>query len=152
MIDCFDSEVAAMKATATRLVDRVRNAEDELDLSVLKTRSLDVDGYQIQVYYGIDKRPYFDLHSVRITPKDVPFLPFRLHCRRVAAAFLGLEHLALSEFQFLGGKMYVWSVGRSKADGNPVRVPLHPNAVDELTEGVAYQKAPVTKFPVPIPG
>lgn len=152
MGEAFDREVGEMKRLARHLVKYVKTPEDEADICVLKTRPMEVDGYSLRVYYGIDPRPACDLHTVRVTPRDVPFLPFRLHCRRVAAAFLGNDHLALSEFMFLGGKMYVWSVGRSRETGDAVPILLHPHARPIVTEGVPYQAAPVTRFSVPLPG
>lgn len=151
MSDGFDREVAEMKRLARHLVKYVKTPGDEADISVLKTRPMEVDGYSLQVYYGIDQRPACDLHTVRVAARDVPFLPFRLHCRRVAAAFLGTDHLALSEFMFLGGKMYVWSVGRSRETGEAVPILLHPQARATVADGISYQAAPVTRFAVPLP-
>lgn len=91
---------------------------DENDISILKTREITVDGYEIVVHYSIaDYDKYFQ-ESIQIYGLNCPFLPFNVVCK-IAKKFLGDKELALVEGFQNNRKIYCWNLFTNK-EGEPI--------------------------------
>jgi hypothetical protein len=130
-----------------------RTKDDEADLAVLKKAIFTVDGYEVGVYFNKERHAHFCgdtgegqefvLLSAQISSPHFPMLPFRL-LLKIATAFLGRQHLCLSEFMVTGRKVYVWSVARDADTGDPIPVPLHPKSGILVYEDMEIVRAPAT--------
>lgn len=146
----LDHAVKVLKNMAEFLVPYCKNKDDEADVAILKQYYVNVDGYDLIIYYT--KEHYFnvnadegvseecDLHIVQVQSRSFPFLPFRLLCR-IGVKFLGEKELALAELISMGKKVYMWSVAVD-VDGNPIPVPEGANVSKCNYEGLEYSHAP----------
>lgn len=128
-----------MKRMAEFVLPYRKTDEDEADLSILKTRTFVVDGYEITFYLNKEQGDDYDIWSLQMYSKYQPFLPFHLVCKCVSA-FFGTRDLALTEFVLLGRKVYVWSVAVDR-DGTPIPIPSRPDVEARTYEGVSFCKA-----------
>lgn len=110
---------------------------DEEELSVLKTSTTTVDGYEIVLHYNKADHGDYYLETVQIYGQYVPFLPFSLVCK-VARRFLGSKYLYLVELMQEHKKVYVWTVCVDK-DGHPVKNPRQDEAEVLYFEGFEYR-------------
>ena len=116
--------------------------EHEQEVSVLKQRTLTVDGYEIVVCYSEALYPDYVLKSIQIQSYYTPFLPFVLVCK-LGKVFLGTNNLSYIEFFRNNRKVYCWTIktrnGRllppdkktkpGNYEGFEFRI-LHPGSVD----------------------
>ncbi len=160
----LDRTVQSMKDRANYLMRYSKTKEDEADLAILKQCLVKIDGYEVNVYFNKEHQAHFiadddggeqtefDLLSLQIYSKYVPFLPFHL-LFMLATKFLGKKELALSEFVIMGRKVYIWSVAIDPY-GKAIPVPLHPHVERCSYEGVEYIHTPtqqIVMFPPPLP-
>lgn len=92
--------------------------ELENDLNLLKTRQVQVDGYNIILHFS---RADYDTHyleTLQVIGTKAPFLPFCL-VSRLAKLFLGDSYLYLVELLRDNRKIYCWSVTLDK-EGRPI--------------------------------
>lgn len=143
--------VRRLKAVADICYQHQHSREDEADLAVLKKCPVVVDGYEIELVYSRDHQQFpgggFDLLTLQVHSKYVPFLPFRL-VADLAVRFLGDDGLSLSEFHLLGRKVYIWSRAASPTTGRPIHVPLHRQVQACRYGGLEFSKAPPTVLSV----
>lgn len=137
---------------ANNLMPYIKDKQDEADLAFLKQRVVNVDGYEISIYFNKEhfvnfsadeegEREEFDLMSLQLYSKHIPFLPFHVLCY-LATKFLGGKELGLSEFVVMGRKVYIWSVAVDE-HGETIPIPLHPHVKSCSYDGMDYSHAPV---------
>jgi len=126
--------------------------EDEADIAILKKRLIEIDGYEIFVYFNNADYGSRLLESLQIYGNNFTFLPFYLIIK-LARAFLGDEALTLTEtiYSLTGNfddscrKIYVWTLYYDVA-GKRVEGPLHKNGVIETFEGFKFTRIPIKDF------
>jgi len=109
---------------------------NEEEISVLKTRELLVDGYEVVAYYT---KSNFETHFTEVFQvygKNSPFLPFSLICK-MAKMFLGNAHLSLVELFRGNRKVYCWAVNVD-ATGKPIPSPYEMEVEECTYEGFRY--------------
>jgi hypothetical protein len=115
-------------------------AKNEDDISVLKTREIVVDGYEVVVYYtkshGYPKGADHSTEVLQIYGSYSPFLPFNLICK-LAKAFLGNEHLSLVELFKGNRKVYCWAVNQDSS-GKVIPTPFEVEVEQCTFEGLKY--------------
>lgn len=116
----------------------------EDDISWMKTRSLDIDGYSVIISFNrADYEDYF-LETFQIFGATTTFLPFHLVVK-LAKIFLGTDKLSLVEIFKGYRKIYCWTVWLNK-EGEPINA---PNAKESETcefEGLKYLYMSVDQF------
>jgi hypothetical protein len=109
-----NNAISEMQKIARFLLKYQKTKEDISTLSILKTRELNVFGYDITFNYSIDRvvntveQQDYELHTLHLYSKYFPFLPFNI-VSESAIKFLGDKELGLLEFIVSGRKMYCWS-------------------------------------------
>lgn len=116
--------------------------EKEAEISVLKQRIINLDGYQLGVYYNECKYDKYLLNSLQVFGKQFTYIPFSI-AFKVAVRFLGTHKLSLIEVPYQGKlcskKIFVWTVYYD-ADGLAIDNPFH--SVQNLDEynGVKFNR------------
>lgn len=115
--------VAEMRSMGDYLA-RIRNPEmlldDEEQISVLKSREIVVDGYDVLVHYGKVLSNGRLIECLQCQGRIDPFLPFFL-VFKIARKFLGDKHLCFIDTYIDNKKVYCWTL-KTDWDGNPLAV------------------------------
>jgi hypothetical protein len=121
---------------------KVTHAQEE-SIAALKKREIEVDGYDIIVYFS--NADYGDriLETLQIFGKNFTHLPFYLVCK-IARAFLSDTNLALIETideNDSPRKIYIWTLYYD-VQGNQIEGPFYKNAVSDSFEGFHFLRIP----------
>lgn len=115
-MDKFEKVVAEMRAVGEVLVKHsfpLMPGDAEEDISILKTREMLIDGYEVTIYYSKSEYPSHILETFQIFGQRVPFLPFHM-VTKIARKFLGESHLSLVEVYVNNKKLYIWTKTSNK--------------------------------------
>jgi hypothetical protein len=110
----------------------------ESTIAVLKTTSVYVDGYEVNVHFN--KSDYEDhyIESCQISGNNIPFLPLQVIIK-IAKKCLGEEYLHLSERTVGGTMFWSWSVCKDK-DGNALPWPYKMKVMHCSYNGFEFNK------------
>lgn len=111
--------------------------EDEEEISILKSKDLTVDGYNIVISYSKADWDTHYLEVVQISGRYSPFLPFSLVCK-IGKKILGDKHLSYVDFIRNERKVYCWTVVLDR-DNNPIPGPFKEELTDCTYEGLTYR-------------
>lgn len=131
----LDETIEQMRAMGEQLIPH-NGPASEMDLHVMKTRDVTVEGYELVLYYTKTKYENHFTEILQIYGKNAPFLPFFLVCK-MAKKFLGPAELSLVELFRGNRKVYCWTVNVDE-DGKPIRSPFDGDAEDCTYEGFKY--------------
>ena len=104
--------VKQMKSIARMLIPHTYpkvEFEHEQEVSLLKQKTITIDGYEVVLCYSEALYPDHVLRSLQIQSAYSPFLPFVLICK-IAQEFLGTNNLSYIEFFRNNRKVYCWTV------------------------------------------
>lgn len=146
----FEQEVKEMRSLAKHLLPYsfpITSPEDEDAISCLKQRDVNVDGYDLVIYFNNCSYGEVTLETLQIFGKHISFLPFSLICK-CAYKFLGSQELSLIEvmhfktpntFDDNCRKIYVWTVYYNK-EGKPVASPFAKEQKIRSYEGLQFSQ------------
>lgn len=137
--------VREMKETAKRLIPQsfpLVSREQEVEASLLKQKTVTINGYHVGLYYNECKYGKYLLNSLQVFGKSHSYLPFDL-VFKLTEKFLGKHKLSLIEVPYQGKsvtrKIYVWTVYYN-VDGVAVDNPFHTtHSLDKYNE-VEFKK------------
>lgn len=109
---------------------------DDDALSILKTTSTIVDGYEVKIHFSKADHGSHFLETLQIFGEHTPFLPFNVVCK-IARRFLGSKYLYLVELMQEQKKVYIWTICIDK-QGVPIQNPQQKNAQVLDYEGFSY--------------
>jgi hypothetical protein len=95
--------------------------QNENDISILKTRQVTIEGYDLVLYYTKSKFEEHGTEVLQIYGQRMPFLPFYL-IFKLARLFLGDLQLSLVELYKENRKIYCWTVNKD-LEGNFIPLP-----------------------------
>ncbi len=102
--------VSEMRAMG-KLLSNFSSSKDEDEISLLKSREVYIDGYEIVLHYG---ETIFDEHHLecfQCLGVRSPFLPFSV-VTKLARKFLGEEHVCFVDVFIDNKKVYCWTVSK----------------------------------------
>lgn len=115
VMEKLNKHVEEMRAIAKQMVPWTFpkvNFRDEQQILFLKQRTIELDGYSINILYSeADYTDHggYESWSVQIQSPTSPFLPFNMVCK-VGRAFLGTKNISYIEFYRNNRKVYCWTV------------------------------------------
>ncbi len=101
-----------------RLLSPFVTSADEDTISLLKSRELQIEGYDIVVHYSETNIRGHHLECLQCIGVRNPFLPFSV-VTKLARKYLGEEHLCFVDIFIDNKKVYCWTVSKDE-DGNPI--------------------------------
>lgn len=127
-----------MKALGDRLIEfthprAATSLED--DITVLRSRDIVVDGYQVTVFFSKADYGEYRLETFQVLGKWMPFIPFNVVCK-LARKFLGDKDLSLVEIFLDQRKTYVWTL-TTDPEGR-VKPPVQSVIYDMEYDGLKY--------------
>lgn len=133
-MDKLDKIVTEMKGLGEFLVDFTypqASSKEEDQISVLKSREIMIDGYEIGVHYSKSETDDRYLECLQCFGLHSPFLPFAIVVK-VARKFLGDEHLCFIDVYQNNKKTYCWTVS---VDESGLALPPE----QEIARGMEYE-------------
>lgn len=108
-----DLHVSQMRALSKQLVPYsfpLASQQDEEIISCLKQREINIDGYDLVVYFNTCCYQGGTFETLQIFSRYFTFIPFAIVCK-IAKKFLGTKELTLIEvFSADEHKIYIWTV------------------------------------------
>ncbi|RDJ35353.1 MAG: hypothetical protein DWQ19_11095 [Crenarchaeota archaeon] len=108
----------------------------ENDISVLKTRSIDIDGYSVLIHFSRSDYGSHFVETLQVFGDKASFLPFCL-VAKLGQKFLGGHNLYLVEIIRDNRKIYCWTVTLDKT-GKPIKPPIPLQTTDCEYDGLRY--------------
>lgn len=130
----LDSLIEDFKRVGDVLSSRKLNENDD---NVLKTKSIEIDGYSVLIKLNrIDHGPFFS-ENLKIKSEYGSFLPFHL-IAKLGKKFLGKYELILIESFEDENKIYEWAITLDK-DGKPIPVKMAVYYEDCIYDDLSYK-------------
>lgn len=111
----LDKTVHEMKSLGGFLADfsfPSVSSKDEDDISILKTRDVVVDGYEVVLHYGKQKfENGKSTECLQVLARRAVFLPFYV-VSKLVQRFLGRQHLYFIDIYVNNKKVYCWTLSR----------------------------------------
>lgn len=118
----FDIQIEQMKNMAEILVPQTFpkvGFTQEKDITILKQKTLIVDGYEVLLCFSKSDYNEYTLESLQIQGLFMPFLPFYLVCK-IGKMFFKSDNMALIEFFRVNKKVYCWVL---KSENGQIVIP-----------------------------
>lgn len=109
-ITWLDKVVREMRDLAEALIPHSHpkaNPIQEEIISPLKSRDLEIDGYDVHVYYGVNDHGSHKAKLLQLYGSNIPWLPFCMAVK-LAKIYLGDEGLSYAETYIGNRKLYIW--------------------------------------------
>jgi hypothetical protein len=117
----LDKIIREMKTLGEFLVDfsfpKVKTEEEE-QISILKSREINVDGFEVVIHYGKSVHDQKGLECFQCLGVRNPFLPFNIVVK-LAKRFLGEKHLCFVDVFASNKKVYCWTLN-TDMNGKPL--------------------------------
>ncbi len=109
----------------------------EDDITVLKTRVIDIDGYTVVIHFNRADYGNHYVETLQVFGEKASFLPFCL-VAKLGQKFLGGHHLYLVELIRDNRKIYCWTITLDKK-GRPIAPKVPVKVEDCIYDGFQYR-------------